>query len=104
MKTTRTLRSFPAAVVLLVLAVALLVAPHASACPVCYGETDSGILDGARLSVLFMGLLTYGLIGGGLGIFLALRRRVRRLQEQEQDPRKGLYLVGSPSSSEGVSS
>lgn len=78
----------------------LLAAPHASACPVCYGETESGFLDGARLSVIFMGALTYLLIGGGLGVFLALRRRVQRLQ----DPQQGLRLVPSQSSSEGVTS
>lgn len=103
MKSMATSWSLPTLAVFVALAVAVLAAPRAFACPVCYGEADSGILDGARLSVIFMGLLTYGMIGGGLGIFLALRRRVRRLQQQ-QDPREGLHLVGSQTSSEAVSS
>lgn len=70
-----------AVVVTFALCLGLLGALDAAACPVCYGEGESGFLDGARLSVLFMGVLTYVLIGGGVGVFFALRRRVRQLQD-----------------------
>lgn len=79
---------------LLVLAAAA-PALDAAACPVCFGETDEGITQGIRWSVVFMGALVYLLIGGGLVMFLALRRRARQLQ----DPHRGLRLVDSGSAS-----
>lgn len=70
-------------------AVALAAAPEALACPVCYGGADNGIIDGAKLSVMFLGGLVYAVIGGGVAFFYALRRHVRRLA----DPRHGLRVV-----------
>lgn len=75
--------------VVMVATVVLLVAPDAFACPVCYGEASGSIIDGAKLSVIFLGVLVYLLIGGGLGVFFLLRRRVRK----NLDPRRGLYPV-----------
>lgn len=82
------------AVVLAALALALVVAAEAAACPVCFGETDDQVVEGVRWSVVFLGALVYVLMGGGVAMFLVLRRRARRLQ----DPRHGLRLVdpGSP--------
>jgi hypothetical protein len=81
-------------VVLAALALAILVAAEAAACPVCFGETDDQVVDGVRWSVVFLGALVYVLMGGGVAMFLVLRRRARRLQ----DPRRGLHLVdpGAP--------
>ena len=62
------------------------------ACPVCYGEAEGGVVDGARMAIVFMAVLVYALIGGGIGMVIALRRRARRLQK-ERDPRRGLHLV-----------
>lgn len=83
-----------AAVVLAALALAILIAAKAAACPVCFGETDDQVVEGVRWSVVFLGALVYVLMGGGVAMFLVLRRRVQRLQ----DPRRGLRLVdpGSP--------
>lgn len=83
-----------AAAVLAALALAILLAAEAAACPVCFGETDDQVVDGVRWSVVFLGALVYVLMGGGVAMFLVLRRRARRLQ----DPRRGLHLVhpGSP--------
>lgn len=84
-----------AAVVLAALALAILFARGAAACPVCFGETDDQqVIDGVRWSVIFLGALVYVLMGGGVAMFLVLRRRARRLQ----DPRRGLHLVdpGAP--------
>lgn len=64
----------------------------ASACPVCYGEAEGGVIDGARMAIVFMAVLVYALIGGGIALVFALRRRAQRLQ-QEMDPRRGLRLV-----------
>lgn len=67
----------------------LALAGPAAACPVCFGEAESGIIDGVRWAIVFMGALVYALIGGGIALVIALRRRVRRLQ----DPHRGLKLV-----------
>lgn len=53
----------------------------AAACPVCYGDTDSPMIRGAELSILFMAILTYALIFGGVALFIVLRRRARRLAQ-----------------------
>ena len=58
---------------------ALRVAPReALACAVCYGNAADPMLDGTRLSVVFMLLLTYLLLGGGGVLFVLARRRARR--------------------------
>jgi uncharacterized membrane protein YphA (DoxX/SURF4 family) len=92
---TGTTRTRWAAAALAALAVVLAFAADAAACPVCFGDTEDQVAEGARWSMVFLGALVYLLIGGGLAVVLALRRRVRRLQ----DPRRGLRLVhpGTPS-------
>ena len=58
-----------------------LVAAEAFACPVCYGQSDSPVIEATGLSIVFMAILTYGLILGGVALFFVLRRRVRRLEQ-----------------------
>ena len=58
----------------------LAVASASTACPVCFGESDSPIAKGAEYSVLFMMGVTYTLIGGGVATVIFLRRRQRRYQ------------------------
>lgn len=70
-------------------------AAEAAACPVCYGEASGDMIDGAKLSVLFLGGLVYLVIGGAAGVVLALRRRVRK----NLDARRGLHLVSPPEAS-----
>jgi len=92
-KRTRARRALTA---LAALALVLVFAAEAAACPVCFGDTDDDhIANGVRWSMVFLGALVYLVIGGGVAMVLALRRRVRRLQ----DPRRGLRLVqpGTPS-------
>lgn len=67
----------------------LLLARPALACPVCYGQADNAVIDGAKLSVIFLGALVYVLIGGGVALaVVAHRRAVKNL-----DPRRGLRLL-----------
>ena len=74
-------------VLLAVAAVALLaLAPSTAGCPVCYGESDDPIVKGARASILFMIIVTYGLLGSGVVTFLLLRRRARRLAAAAATP------------------
>lgn len=86
-------RRWPALVAVAV--TGLLQAVPAAACPVCYGEAGGDVIDGAKLSILFLGGLVYMVIGGGVGVVLALRRRVRK----NLDRRHGLHLVPPPESS-----
>ncbi len=65
-------------------------ATESIACPVCYGESDSPMVKGAELSILFMAVLTYCMIIGGVFVFFFLRRRARRLEKQT-----GAAVVGS---------
>jgi len=95
-RNTRPTRTRCALAVLAALALVLIFTAEAAACPVCFGDTDDDhIANGVRWSMVFLGALVYLVIGGGLAMVLALRRRVRRLQ----DPRRGLRLVqpGTPS-------
>ena len=61
-------------------------AGSAAACPVCFGDSDAPIVKGAEMSVLFMGLLTYALILGGLAAFFVIRHRALRIARQGVDP------------------
>jgi heme/copper-type cytochrome/quinol oxidase subunit 2 len=80
--------------ILLTLAVAVLViAPQAFGCPVCYGESDDQIVQGAQMSVLFMAALTYLLLVGGAVLTFVLYRRRLRLRSPE---------TGGPVSVEGA--
>lgn len=63
--------------VMAALAAAASWAPSAAACPVCFGEAEAPIFDGARWSVVFLGGLTYLLMAGAAAVVIALRRRVR---------------------------
>ena len=47
------------------------------ACAVCFGDSDSDMARGARLSVLFLLALTYLVMGGGVAAFFYARSRAR---------------------------
>ncbi len=47
------------------------------ACPVCFGGSDSNMAHGARLSVLFLLVLTYLVMGGGVAAFFYARSRAK---------------------------
>lgn len=73
--------------VLLALSAWLLVtAEPALACAVCYGASDDPIVHGAELSVLFLGVLTYLLIGGGALAVVLHRRKLARRSPAEETP------------------
>jgi len=55
--------------------VALVWAGEASACPVCYGGAEGEVIEGAKLSVIFMGALVYAVMGGGVAMVVVARRR-----------------------------
>lgn len=67
---------------------ALALAAEASACPVCYGGAEGDVIEGAKLSVLFMGALVYAVMGGGVAMVVVARRR--------KGPQEGAYEADLP--------
>jgi hypothetical protein len=48
------------------------------ACSVCWGAAQDPVVHGTKLSIVFLLLLTYLLLGGGVGMFVAIRRKALR--------------------------
>ncbi len=61
---------------------AFLQGPVLWACSVCYGAAESPVIKGAEMSILFMMLVTYLTLGGGVIGFLLLLRKRRKVLEQ----------------------
>lgn len=74
---------------LLVALAAFGVAADAAACTVCYGESDDGILLGAKNAALFLVGFTYLLLTGGVATFVVLRRRSLRAGSADDDDVSG---------------
>lgn len=55
------------------------------ACAVCFGDTDSPMAGAVNMSILFMIVVTYFVIGGGLVAFFVLRFRARRKDLEAAD-------------------
>jgi len=49
----------------------------ALACPVCFGESDSPMASAAKLGVLFMLVVTVGVLGAFASFFIHLMRRAK---------------------------
>ena len=51
----------------------------AEACAVCWGgASDSAMIDGAKMSILFMAALIYTVLGGFIAGFVVIGRRAHR--------------------------
>jgi hypothetical protein len=72
---------------LLGIVLALALAPSAaSACESCYGaNTDSPLVDAAKVGMLLLLAVTLSVQGGFVAFFLHLRKKARRFQEAELD-------------------
>jgi hypothetical protein len=55
------------------------------ACPVCFGAAESSMIDGAKLGVLVLLVITLAVQGGFVGFFLYLRRRAKRMADIDLD-------------------
>jgi heme/copper-type cytochrome/quinol oxidase subunit 2 len=55
------------------------------ACPQCFGAEESSLIDGAKLGVLVMVVITLVVQGGFVAFFLYLRRRAKRIAELDLD-------------------
>ena len=57
----------------------------AFACPVCFGAQETSLVDGTRLGVLAMVVVTLVVQGAFVGFFLYLRKRAKRNADVELD-------------------
>ena len=55
------------------------------ACPVCFGAVETSMIDGARLGVLVMLAILFAVQGGFVAFFLYLRKRAKRVADDELD-------------------
>jgi hypothetical protein len=82
-------RRLPALVAAAVTVATVALPAVARACTVCYGAADDAMIDGTRLSVVFLLGLTYLLLGGGVGMFLLSRRHHRNAAERTIETHRG---------------
>ena len=71
-----------------VLATAIAVAIGSSsllACPVCFGAEETSMIDGAKLGILVLLVITLAVQGAFVGFFLYLRKRAKRIAEMDLD-------------------
>jgi hypothetical protein len=55
------------------------------ACPMCFGAEETSMIDGTKLGVLVMLVITLVVQGGFVGFFLYLRQRAKRMADVELD-------------------
>lgn len=53
------------------------------ACPMCFGAEETTMLDGTKLGILVLLGITLAVQGGFVGFFLYLRRRAKRMAEDD---------------------
>ena len=68
------------------LAVLLLTAGAAGACPVCFGESEGPMIDAARLGTWLLLGVVVAVQGAFVAFFLYLRRQARRAAAASADP------------------
>ena len=71
----------------LAIAAAMVIGSSSSAfaCPVCFGAAETSMIDGAKLGVLVLLIITLAVQGGFVGFFLYLRRRAKRIADIDLD-------------------
>jgi hypothetical protein len=55
------------------------------ACPMCFGAEESSLIDGAQLGILVMLAITFAVQGAFVGFFLYLRKRAKRIADDDLD-------------------
>ena len=55
------------------------------ACPVCFGAEETSMVDGAKLGILVLLVITLAVQGAFVGFFLYLRKRAKRIAEMDLD-------------------
>jgi len=55
------------------------------ACPVCFGAEETSIINGTKLGMVALLVITLAVQGGFVGFFLYLRRRAKRIADADLD-------------------
>ncbi len=55
------------------------------ACPMCFGAEETSMVDGTKLGVLVMVVITLAVQGAFVGFFIYLRKRPKRIADVELD-------------------
>ena len=55
------------------------------ACPVCFGAEETSMIDGAKLGVLVLLVITLAVQGAFAGFFFYLRNRAKRIADIDLD-------------------
>jgi hypothetical protein len=55
------------------------------ACPVCFGASETSIIDGTRLGILVLLAITLAVQGAFVGFFFYLRHRAKHIADLELD-------------------
>jgi hypothetical protein len=55
------------------------------ACPLCFGAEETPMIDGAKLGVLVLLVITLAVQGAFVGFFVYLRNRAKRIADLELD-------------------
>ena len=55
------------------------------ACPMCFGAEETSMIDGTKLGIVVMLGITFAVQGGFFGFFLYLRKRAKRIADDELD-------------------
>jgi hypothetical protein len=55
------------------------------ACPVCFGAEETSMVDGTKLGVLVLLVITLAVQGAFVGFFLYLRKRAKRIADIDLD-------------------
>ena len=81
----------------LMTAAAVLIGGNSSvfACPVCFGAEETSMIDGTKLGVLVMLVITFAVQGAFLAFFLYLRKRAKHIADVDLDT-EWSELQGAP--------
>ena len=55
------------------------------ACPICFGAEETSMVDGTKLGILALLVITLAVQGGFVAFFLYLRNRAKRIADIELD-------------------
>ena len=55
------------------------------ACPVCFGAEETSMIDGSRLGILALLVVTFAVQGAFVGFFLYLRKRAKLIADIDLD-------------------
>lgn len=79
------MKTHAARALLTVAAMMLAGASNVFACPECFGAQETSLVDGTKLGVLVMVVITLVVQGGFVSFFLYLRKRAKRIADMELD-------------------